>query len=354
MMRVEITAATQRRSAWLSGLLKIKRGALLALLAFLGAQVFAGTDRAARYSALHGERALLIWQNGRLRLERYRAGGSREKSENVYSITKSLCALGTFSAIAKKVLELDEPVSLTLTEWRNDPRKRRITVRDLLNQSSGLSPGFDELYTANLRNKEKAALRLPVVSAPGKAFAYGPSHYEALEVLMARKLDRSPLTWIEGAVFSPLGIKPGGWRRDRLGNPYFSAGAQLSARDLLAAAQVVRREGWNPIFSRIPSSLIRTVSAGSSANPMYGLGFWLNRHAPAKDSIECDVEEAIAAKRTAWARSCLSRFAPPDLIAMVGSHGQRVYVSRSEKLIIVRLGKGKGFRDPDFLRAFFR
>jgi CubicO group peptidase (beta-lactamase class C family) len=354
MTRLEITAAMRRKSAWLGGLSRIKHGTLLVLLASLEIQAFAGTESAARYSARHGERALLIWQDGRFHLERYGPGGSRDKTENVYSITKSLCALATFNAIGKRVLELDEPVSRTLTEWRNDPRKRKITVRDLLNQSSGLRPGFQELYRANLRNKEKVALRLPVISTPGKTFAYGPSHYEALEVLMARKLEKSPLAWIEGAVFSPLGIKPGGWRRDRLGNPYFSAGAQLSARDLLAAAHVVRRDGWNRIFSRIPSSLIRTASAGSTANPMYGLGFWLNRYAPAKDAIECDVEEAIASKRHAWTRSCLSRLAPSDLIAMVGSHGQRVYISPSENLIIVRLGRGRGFRDPDFLRAFFR
>ena len=157
---------------------------------------------------------------------------------------------------------------------------------------------------------------------------------------MARKLGRSPLVWIERALFGPLGIKPGGWRRDRLGNPYFSAGAQVSARDLLAAGHLVRRKGWNWIFSRVPSSLMRTASTGSSANPMYGLGFWLNRLAPEKDAVECDVEEAISAQRPAWARSCLSKNAPSDLIAMVGSHGQRVYVSPSRDLIIVRLGHG--------------
>ena len=344
-MRTEINVAPRKR---------INGGAVVALLASLCMQAFAGVDDAARYSAGRGERALLVWQDGRLQMERYRAGGSRGKTENVYSITKSICALGTFAAISRNVLKLDEPVSLTLTEWRIDPRKRRITVRDLLNQTSGLSAGFEQIYSTGLRNKEKAALKLPVVSTPGETFAYGPSHYEALEALMARKLDRSPLTWIEGAVFRPLGIKPGGWRRDRLGNPYFSAGAQLSARDLLAAAQVVRRDGWNRIFSRIPSSLIRTASAGSSANPMYGLGFWLNRYAPEEDAVECDVEEAITSKQHAWTRLCLSRLAPSDLIAMVGSHGQRVYVSPSRNLIIVRLGKGRGFRDPDFLRAFFR
>ena len=345
MMPIGIFVALRRR---------IKGGALIALLASPYLQAFAGADDAARYSAGHGERALLVWQNGRLHMERYRSGGFRGRTENVYSITKSLCALGTFTAIGRNVLKLDEPVSLTLTEWKDDPRKRRITVRDLLNQTSGLSPGFEEIYSANLQNKEKAALKLPVVSAPGESFAYGPSHYEALETLMARKLERSPLIWIDRALFGPLGIKPGGWRRDQLGNPYFSAGAQLSARDLLAAGKFVRREGWNRILSRVPSSLIRTASTGSSANPMYGLGFWLNRRAPEEDALECDVEEAISSRRPLWARSCLSKNAPSDLIAMVGSHGQRVYISPSRDLVIVRLGRGTGFRDPDFLRAFFR
>jgi CubicO group peptidase (beta-lactamase class C family) len=329
-------------------------GTLMALLSLFCGHAFGGTEGAAHYSARHGERALLIWQDGRLRMERYATRGARSNTENIYSITKSLCALATFSAIGRRVLELDEPVSLTLTEWRGDPQKRRITVRDLLNQTSGLSPGFKQLYAANLRNKEEAALRLPIVSRPGETFAYGPSHYEALEALMARKLDKSPLMWIEGALLSPLGIKPGGWRRDRLGNPYFSAGAKLSARDLLAAGQVIRRQGWNRIYSRVPSALIRTASTGSSANPMYGLGFWLNLNAERSDALEYDIEEAIELSDAPWKRSCLSKRAPSDLMAMAGSHGQRVYVSPSLNLIIVRLGRGKGFRDPEFLRAFFR
>jgi len=39
---------------------------------------------------------------------------------------------------------------------------------------------------------------------------------------------------------------------------------------------------------------------------------------------------------------------------MVGSNGQRVYVSTAQRLVIVRLGVRGGFRDPDFLRAFYR
>ena len=335
--------------------------ALFRLLAGLVAWLFVGCftsrtfgnlEAAAGYSAQRGERALLIWQNGRLVLERY---SQREPSngEHIFSITKSLCALGAFAAIGRRLPQLDDPVSLTLNEWQNHPQKRKITVRDLLDQTSGLSPGFEALYGANVRDKNQRALNLPLTAPPGEKFAYGPSHYEVLEFFMARKLGEPPLTWMERALFGPLGIRPGGWRRDRLGNPYFSAGAQVSARNLLAIGHLVRRKGWHWIFPLVPSSLVRQASFGSAANPIYGLGFWLNRLATENNAVEIDVEEAISA-RADWKHACLSRSAPADMIAMVGSRGQRIYVSSSRKLVIVRLGTKAGFRDPDFLRRFFR
>jgi CubicO group peptidase (beta-lactamase class C family) len=328
-------------------------GAVLASLLFvcLGGRTLGDIEIAARYSAQRGERALLVWQNGRLILERYSLPEPSNR-EHIFSITKSLCALGAFAAMRGKLPQLDEPVSLTITEWQNHPQKRRITVRDLLNQTSGLSPGFEALYAPSVRDKNKRALNLPLTAAPGERFAYGPSHYEILEIFMARKLREPPLSWMERALFGPLGIRPGGWRRDRVGNPYFSAGAQVSARDLLAVGHLVRRKGWRWIFPLVPPSLVREASHGSAANPIYGMGFWLNRLATENNVVEVDVEEAISA-RAEWKHACLCRSAPPDLIAMVGSRGQRVYVSTSKKLIIVRLGTRSGFRDPDFLRRFF-
>jgi CubicO group peptidase (beta-lactamase class C family) len=329
-------------------------GAVIASLLFIcvGGRALGDIETAARYSAQRGERALLVWENGQLIFERYSTPEPSNR-EHIFSITKSLCALGAFAAMRGKLSQLDEPVSLTITEWQNHPQKRRITVRDLLNQTSGLSPGFEALYSANVRDKNQMALNLPLTASPGEKFAYGPSHYEILEIFMARKMTEPSLSWMERALFGPLGIRPGNWRRDRVGNPYFSAGAQVSARDLLAVGHLVRRKGWHWIFPLIPPSLVREASVGSAANPIYGLGFWLNRLATENNAVEIDVEEAISA-RADWKHACLSRSAPADLIAMVGSRGQRVYVSSSRKLIIVRLGTRAGFRDPDFLRRFFR
>lgn len=304
---------------------------------------------AARYSHRSGESALLVWKNGRIVFER-QAGGVVDA--NIFSITKSLAALGTLQTVGRGALRLDDKVSETLTSWKSDPRKRLITVRQLLSQTSGLATGFEELYGRGVRDKTEAVLKLPSVAVPGKTFAYGPAHYEALAALAARKSPPAA-SWLHVPLTR---VRPSGLRRDGAGQPYFSAGARLSASQLLAMGQVVRRQGWVAIFPVLPSGLIREATTGSAANPMYGLGFWLNQNAREPSAVERDVEEAIGAalSPSQWASSCLSRQAPADLIAMVGSRGQRVYIVPSRNEIIVRLGSRPGFRDPEFLRAYYK
>ena len=287
-------------------------------------------------------------------LERYSPKGAPDQSEHIFSITKSLCALGTFAAISRGVLQLDEPVSATLTEWRKDPRKRKMTVRDLLSQTSGLSPGFEELYAREGARQESKGAGPSDNRPAGRKIRLWAVPLRGLGSPARPKAGRiSPRLDGEGVVSGRLGFDrvAGDWTD--VGNPYFSAGAQVSARDLLAAGHLVRRNGWIWLFPLVPPSLMRDATSGSSANPTYGFGFWLNSLASDRNATEIDVEEAIS-RRSSWSGLCLSKSAPSDLVAMVGSRGQRVYVSPSEKLVVVRLGTEAGFRDPDFLRRFFR
>lgn len=316
----------------------------------------ADSETAAAYSDHHGGQALIIWRDGRTVLETSRLGASIGRDVNVYSITKSLSALAVVQAAGRGKFSLDERVSTTLPDWQNDVRKRDITVRDLLNQTSGLAAGFDVLYASALRNRAAAAIRMPSVAAPASIFAYGPSHYEALEVFMAKKLKRPSASILDQGILRPLGIRADAWRRDQTETPYFSAGAHLSAKDLLAVGHLVRRSGWHGIFPVVAPARMHEAVSGSAANPMYGLGFWLNHSAHKPGAIERDIEEAISAglARDQWSRSCVSKAAPADLVIMAGSRGQRVYVSRSKNLVIVRLGNRAGFRDPEFLGAYFR
>lgn len=333
---------------------KSRHGALRYLAAgtLLALSVSSRADlpAAAKYSGKHGETALLVWENGRMRFERQKTSLA---TANAFSITKSLAALGVLNAVARGILDLDERVSRTIPSWRSDERKSRITVRDLLGQTSGLSPGYETLYSDRVRDKSSAALKLPAVSGPGSTFAYGPSHYEALEALMAKKSPRPSQVWL---ALPHTKVKPDRFRKDALGHPYFSAGAQLSPKQFLELGQIVEHRGRAGLFPVIPPALIGEATTGSEANPMYGLGFWLNSNARKPSAVDRDIEQAIRAglSKDQWGKSCLSKDAPADLVAMVGSRGQRVYVVPSRNQVIVRLGNASTFRDPEFLRALYQ
>src|SRR5204862_4336450 len=49
--------------------------------------------------------------------------------------------IAAMAAVEDGLLTLDEKVADTITEWKGDPRKGQITIRQLLTLSSGLDPG---------------------------------------------------------------------------------------------------------------------------------------------------------------------------------------------------------------------
>jgi CubicO group peptidase (beta-lactamase class C family) len=229
--------------------------------------------------------------------------------------------------------------------------KQPVTLRQLLSQTSGISPGYEKLYKRNLPDVREAAVSLPAESSPGERFAYGPSHYE----LVGRALnpsDRSPDSARErlNGFLNKLGIRPLKWRTDRRGHIYLSAGAILTPEDLLKIGRFVLACGK---ASGGPNAKFQAAFAGSRANPAYGLGLWLNQ--AAGNARPRDIEEAISSRmeREEWSKMCLSNLAPRDLVCMAGSGGQRVYVIPSMETVIVRLGHPSKFKDPAFLQALF-
>lgn len=294
---------------------------------------------AAGYSARHDERALIIMQDGRILLER---GDALPVFIN--SITKSLTALSTLAFCEARGLPLDAPAH------------RGITWRQLLAQTSGLPPDYPRLYSGSLTSKSARVLALKPLSPPGTRFAYGPSHYELVAALIGQRVSPDGARRVaEKYALHALGIDTSRWRRDRQGEVFYSAGLLASPRQLLRAGRMVERGGWSGWWPVISHRSLEEALRGSPANPAYGLGFWLNRAATRPRTREADIEALLSENPTSWQNICFSRSAPPDLVIMAGSGGHRVYVSKSARLVVVRLGQGrrKGFRDPGFLAALF-
>ena len=94
---------------------------------------------------------------------------------------------------------------------------------------------------------------------------------------------------------------------------------------------------------------------GSSANAAFAFGFWNNRAAASRAGREVDAESMLDKKwhQQSWRNACLCRAAPADLIACIGSYGQRLYIVPSRNLVIVRLAKDSKPNDAEMLKLLF-
>ena len=299
-----------------------------------------GVVKAAAYSAACGETSLLVWQSGRRVFERERNPAA--PPPRIFSITKSLISIGVFRDARTG--------GLSLGQGATHGAARGVALADLLNQTSGLPPAQREFYSQGLRDKGPVLARLR--RGEGGRFDYGPSHWEVLAEEIRLRRGSSLAAWIRKFVPGARRETVARWTRDDRGRFFFSTGARMDAGGLLSAGREVlegmRKAGW-------PVEVRTWLATGTAANRMYALGFWLNRGAGASAAREIKVESALGRGQSAefWRDGCLSRAAPPDLLAMIGTRGQRVYVVPSRNLVVIRLGDGRGFSDAEFLRRLF-
>ena len=95
--------------------------------------------QAADYSAKHRGRAVLVMRAGKNIFERYDNGFGPDTATHLHSATKGFWGAVIAAMIEDGLIEsYDELASKTLPEWKEHPRKRRITLRHLLTLSAGL------------------------------------------------------------------------------------------------------------------------------------------------------------------------------------------------------------------------
>jgi len=334
----------------------MKWGVVLCLLCF-SVTAFgmneAALQRAASYSEERGGFDFLVLDHGNRVFESYAKGVKSNSACKIFSGTKGFWVLATLAAVKEGILSLDEPVSETLPEWRNDPHRKRMTIRQLMTCTSGLAPN-SALQRHDLPDANAAALITPMVAAPGHAFTYGPSHYQILCEILRRKLERlhtKPFAYLQSRVLDPLDITLADHYEDPAGNPLFATSFIVTARDWAKVGQLILQKGRYGIRQIVEPGLLAQCFKGTRANPSFGLGFWNNRNA-ADGAREVDIEDTLepAWYRENWRGVCIARGVPADLVVSLGSGYQRLYVIPSRGLVIVRQGHNARFSDGVFLR----
>ncbi len=306
--------------------------------------------RAAKYSESKRGNAIFVLQNGRTVFEHYANGGSASRRWPIFSGTKSFWGIAALAAVRDGLFKLDDPVADTITEWKTDPRKSQITIRQLLSQTDGIE-GASRLQRPTIRDRNAMAIQLPVLANPGTAFIYGPSHLQIFSELLRRKLrGRSVSGYFEAHVSRRLGLDHLNYKKDARGNPLPATGFELTAREWARLGELVVGSGNYHGRQIVPANLLREAFVGSQANPAYGLTFWLNQQSP--NGREADMERLLDLpwQSNEWRNVCFCKDAPADLVVAVGSHYQRLFIIPSLKAVIVRQGSGANFSDAQFLR----
>jgi CubicO group peptidase (beta-lactamase class C family) len=301
---------------------------------------------AAAYSSARSGGGLLVIQHGKTLF----SSGDRS-AHKIYSGTKGFWILTALAAEQEGIIDLDARVADTIPEWQADPRKARVTVRQLLSFTSGLEPLFG-LHENSFADRNGAALRASIVAEPGTRFIYGPAALQVFDEYLKRKLaahGTTPTKYLEKKVLRPLGLGGQRYLADTQGNPLLASGFLLSPSQWAKEGSLILN-GGRPVVS---GSLLAQCFRGSGANRCFGMGFWNN--VSAGGGREVDVETMLNRKwhDQDWSGACLCRDAPADLVAAIGSGNQRLYVVPSMELVVVRFGNFGQFSDATFLRMLF-
>ena len=204
-------------------------------------------------NALSNIYGLLVIKNGRLIAEGYFNEGAIERKNILQSVTKSYVSAlvgialdrGCLSSVDQKMMEFFPEFADQL----DDPRKEKITIRDLLQMRAGYPwevrepPYLDTLVYSDNWRWLPHLVDFPLTHDPGTEFGYSNLTSHLLGVIVARACNSDLASFGQEHLFSPIGAEVGDWSRDADDHNYGNAGISFTARDMAKFGLLYLRDG---------------------------------------------------------------------------------------------------------------
>lgn len=190
---------------------------------------------AAGLETLYG---LLVVKDGHLIAEKYFNEGSLDQKALLQSVAKSYTSAlvgialdqGCLSSVGQKMIDFFPDFADQIV----DPRKRQITIRDMLQMRAGYPPEeSDATLWEAVRSGDYVHLvaDFPLTSDPGTAFHYSNLTAHWLGVIVARTCDTDLKSLGQEYLFDPLGAEIGNWKKDLDGYNWAAGEIHVTARD---------------------------------------------------------------------------------------------------------------------------
>jgi CubicO group peptidase (beta-lactamase class C family) len=289
------------------------------------------------YPDVHG---ILVYRGGKLVVEEYFYGYDRDRVHQMRSASKSVVSALVGIAIDRGALSGDSEFvtkRLPYASYANpDPRKNRLTLRDLLTMRSGLacddwdaaSPG-NESRVYESTDWVKFVLDLPVTDQPGTKGHYCSGNVAVAGRVVERATGQLLPVFAQENLFTPLGIRTGDVRWNyTLSSENAGTFAQLymRPRDMLKLGMLFQQQGmWNgrQVISRdwITRSTAKWSTVGDSEYGYFWWHQWTNAAMP-------DGSRRV------------------DMLVATGNGGQKIYIVPSLDLIVVLTGGNFNTNSP--------
>jgi CubicO group peptidase (beta-lactamase class C family) len=160
----------------------------------------------------YGTIALLVIQNGEIKLEKYWDGFNESSLSGSFSMAKTVTALLIGAAIAEgKIKSIDQKVADFIPSFQEGD-KAKISIREVLNMSSGLA--WDESYGNPFAAVAKAYFdtkindlinNLGVREPAGKIWRYQSGDTQVLGMILQKATGKSIAEYASEKLWQPLG-----------------------------------------------------------------------------------------------------------------------------------------------------
>jgi len=192
-------------------------------------------QNAAELETLYG---LLVVKNGYLIAEDYFNEGSVGQKALLQSAAKSITSAlvglaleqGCLSTVDRKMIDFFPDFADQIV----DPRKKQITVRDMLQMRSGYPPEeSDQALWEAVWSGDYVHLvaDFPLTSDPGTEFQYSNLTTHWLGIIVARACETDLKSFGQQYLFDPMDAEIGDWRKDQDGYNWAAGEIHVSARD---------------------------------------------------------------------------------------------------------------------------
>ena len=234
-------------------------------------------------------KSLVVSHEGQIVLERYFNGARAAQAANIKSASKSVISALVGIAIGKgHIKSVDQKIVDYFPELANDPepRKRDISIEDLLTMRSGLESTSGRNYGAWVQspNWVRFVLRRPLIDEPGTRVEYSTGSSHLLSAIVTKATKTSTWQFAQDNLAKPLGFTLAKWTADPQGIYFGGNEMSMTPRQMIEFGELYLNAGKAGDQQVIAKSWIdRTrVPRGRSrwgSDREYGYGFWIREFA---------------------------------------------------------------------------